>query len=68
MLYTFSNTVQEAAAVITRYIGDMIHELDQTDGALWEDRSWLANIEEVRCAIDSICLQLSPDVKRTRKA
>jgi hypothetical protein len=57
VLYAFPNTVQEAA-VITRYIGDMAHELDQTDGALWEDRSWLENIEEVRCAID-ICLRLS---------
>ena len=57
VLYAFPNTVQEAA-VITRYIGDMMHELDQTDGALWEDRSWLENIEEVRCAVD-ICLRLS---------
>ena len=53
VLYAFPNTVQEVV-VITRYIGDMTKELDQTNGALWEDRSWLENIEEVRCALISV--------------
>ena len=53
VLYAFPNSVKEAAA-ITRYIGDMVQSLDQTDGVLWGDRSWLDSIDQVRSDID-IC-------------
>ncbi|KAK2462466.1 hypothetical protein APHAL10511_005436 [Amanita phalloides] len=45
VLYSFPNTVQEAAA-LTRYIGDMAQEADETDGVLWSDRSWLESIDK----------------------
>ncbi|KAF8346166.1 hypothetical protein F5887DRAFT_962960 [Amanita rubescens] len=45
VLFAFPNNIQEAAA-ITRHIGDMVQSLDQTEGVLWGDRSWLDHIDE----------------------
>ncbi|PFH46658.1 hypothetical protein AMATHDRAFT_7546 [Amanita thiersii Skay4041] len=40
VLYAFANTVDEAAH-FTRYVGDIAEDADDTQGALWADRSWL---------------------------
>jgi hypothetical protein len=65
VLFAFPNSVQEAAA-ITRHIGDMVQSLDQTEGVLWGDRSWLDHIDEVRCNVN-VCVRLSLYSPRTRK-
>ncbi|KAM6498997.1 hypothetical protein JOM56_006945 [Amanita muscaria] len=45
VLYAFPNTVNEAA-VITRHIGDLAEDADQTNGAVWGDRMWMDEVTE----------------------
>jgi len=39
--YAFANTVDEAA-LLTRWFGEMAEEVDETGGAVWGEREWLA--------------------------
>ncbi|KAF8971848.1 hypothetical protein BDZ97DRAFT_1913740 [Flammula alnicola] len=40
--YAFADTVDEAA-LLTRWYGDMAEERDETQGAIWGERAWLAS-------------------------
>lgn len=39
--YAFANTVDEAA-LLTRWFGERVEEADETGGAVWGEREWLA--------------------------